>query len=273
MRYLRVGRRRERETFVAFRRTLARADDGFRARDMLDTNVRPPPVTISPLSRCLDSFLRLEPDDLRVIEDSLGPMRLQRPSGAIAAEEEVQRTGVVVVSDGWAAAQATLEGGRRQIVDLLLPGDVADLAALRAERLGLVALTRVRVQRVDRPLSDLQWAGGEGRLARAWRLKSDAAHRRIVRHVVRLGRMPAYQRVADFLVELQERQRRYTRAAREVIELPLTQDALADHLGMSVVHVNRVLQHLRRDGLIAYRNGHMAIRDGAGLARHAWRSA
>jgi CRP-like cAMP-binding protein len=239
---------------------------------MLDTKVRTAPIAASPLSRCLDSFQPLEIDDIRQVEGALGSMRLQRSGGTIRAEDEIPADGLLAVSDGWAAAVAMLEDGRRQIVDLLLPGDIADLAELRKESLGLVALTRVRVQRIEGPVAGLSRVGGPGRLGRAWRLKCEADHKRIVHHIVRLGRMPAYQRVADFLIEQQERQRRYSRTARDVIELPLTQDMLADHLGMSVVHVNRVLQHLRRDGLIAYRNGHMAIRDAGRLSRHAWRS-
>jgi CRP-like cAMP-binding protein len=50
---------------------------------------------------------------------------------------------------------------------------------------------------------------------------------------------------------------------------PMTQGEMADALGISVVHVNRVLQHLRRDGLVALGRGTLLIRDWNGLARAA----
>ena len=54
--------------------------------------------------------------------------------------------------------------------------------------------------------------------------------------------------------------------AAEGFELPLTQQDLGDILGLSTVHVNRVLQGLRSDGLIEFNRGWLEIRDKAGLS-------
>jgi DNA-binding transcriptional regulator LsrR (DeoR family) len=52
---------------------------------------------------------------------------------------------------------------------------------------------------------------------------------------------------------------------------PLTQEALADALGMSSVHVSRTLSQLKREGLIAYSNGRMTVMDHGGLSERAER--
>jgi CRP-like cAMP-binding protein len=74
-------------------------------------------------------------------------------------------------------------------------------------------------------------------------------------HMVRLGQQTAYERVAHFLLELQRRLHIVGLGDAQRFPLPLTQEMLADALGLSIVHVNRTLQQLRRDGLIELRSG------------------
>jgi CRP-like cAMP-binding protein len=74
-------------------------------------------------------------------------------------------------------------------------------------------------------------------------------------HAVRLGRLTAFERVAHFLLELQQRLEIAGLGDRQRFPLPLTQEILADALGLSIVHVNRTLQQLRRTGLIELRSG------------------
>jgi CRP-like cAMP-binding protein len=107
----------------------------------------------------------------------------------------------------------------------------------------------------------------------AWRLSRRGHQARLVRHIVRLGRMSAYDRLADFFLELHERELRAGLADRRTLSMPLTQEALADHLGLSIVHVNRTLQQLRHDGLIDYEGGRVTLRDPDRLADIAGRPA
>jgi CRP-like cAMP-binding protein len=74
-------------------------------------------------------------------------------------------------------------------------------------------------------------------------------------HMVRLGRQTAYERVAHFLLELQQRMEIAGFGDAQRFPLPLTQEILADVLGLSIVHVNRTLQQLRREKLIELRSG------------------
>jgi CRP-like cAMP-binding protein len=73
--------------------------------------------------------------------------------------------------------------------------------------------------------------------------------------MVRLGQQTAYERVAHFLLELQRRLQIAGLGDSQRFPLPLTQEMLADSLGLSIVHVNRTLQHLRREKLIELRSG------------------
>jgi CRP-like cAMP-binding protein len=77
--------------------------------------------------------------------------------------------------------------------------------------------------------------------------------------VVRLGRRSAYERTVHLVLELHERLNAVGLAAGQCFALPLTQDVLADALGLSVVHVNRVLAQARRDGLFELRGGYVVI--------------
>lgn len=95
----------------------------------------------------------------------------------------------------------------------------------------------------------------------------------MARQVVRLGRLNAYERTAHLLLELHERQVRLGSARGGALHLPLTQDVLADILGLSAVHMNRTLQQLRRNVLVDYRPGRTVLQDLPGLVQAANLSA
>ena len=71
-------------------------------------------------------------------------------------------------------------------------------------------------------------------------------------HVVRLGRQTAYERVAHLLLELNQRMLTVGLSQGGAYDAPLTQEVMADALGLSVVHINRTLQQLRRDRMIVF---------------------
>jgi CRP-like cAMP-binding protein len=79
--------------------------------------------------------------------------------------------------------------------------------------------------------------------------------------MIGLGRRSAYKRIAHLFCELLVRFKSVGPAPNGSLDLPLTQEALGDALGLSTVHVNRVLQALRADGLIALQSGKLTIND------------
>ncbi len=79
--------------------------------------------------------------------------------------------------------------------------------------------------------------------------------------ITRLGRLSAAERIADWLLETQERLLLAGLAVGDELPFPLTQEFLADTLGLTSVHVNRTLQAMRHNGLLASRSGTMTLID------------
>lgn len=154
---------------------------------------------------------------------------------------------------GWISESVVLEDGRRQIVGLRLPGDLLmgpgegmEANFLTMGRTGLMAGPHAGA-----PLQALLVAEEQLRLREL---------------VVRLGRCSAYERTAHLLLELHERLLRVGLADADGFHLPLTQEVLADALGLSIVHVNRTLQQLRRDGRLVLRGAQAVFPDRKALA-------
>ena len=83
----------------------------------------------------------------------------------------------------------------------------------------------------------------------------------VVEHLVGIGRRDALERTAHFLLELSARLTLVGRGTRAGFACPLTQYHLADALGLSAVHINRVLRELREQGLLTFQKGQVTIHD------------
>jgi CRP-like cAMP-binding protein len=193
----------------------------------------------------------------------------------IAAKHDVISEGdrpdhVHIVLEGWAARYKILPDGTRQITAFLIPGDFCDLHMTMLAQMdhGILALTRCRVAYVPhRLMEDLPL--DRPRLGRAlWRvtLVDEAVLRS---WIVNLGRRDAAERIAHLFCELHARLALVGLVRDERFDLPLTQDVIADATGLTSVHVNRVLQKLRGDGLITLASGQLTILDVDGLRKLA----
>jgi CRP-like cAMP-binding protein len=159
------------------------------------------------------------------------------------------------ILSGWACRQRVLPDGRRQIFSLLLPGDGVALGGkVAAEISAVAALTALETVDAEPVLAAVA-AGKAPGLARALAAIEPIEQTQLFDHMVRLGRQTAYERVAHFLLELQQRLEVVGLGDSQRFPLPLTQEILADALGLSIVHVNRTLQQLRRERLIELRSG------------------
>jgi CRP-like cAMP-binding protein len=163
---------------------------------------------------------------------------------------------------GWAARYKIVRDGGRQITAFLIPGDFCDahVAILRRMDHGILALTDASVAFVSHAEFDALPLRSPI-LARAlwWATLVDEAVLRA--WIVNIGRRDAHGAVAHLLCELHARMRNVGLAAEERFELPLTQEVIADALGLTPVHVNRVLQRLRSEDLIVLKGGYLEIRD------------
>jgi CRP-like cAMP-binding protein len=171
-----------------------------------------------------------------------------------------------LIVSGWACRQRLLRDGRRQILGFLLPGDLVALGAVASpiSEASTVALTRLETIEMPDLAAAGAWPGSS--LAKLFHLSPAAEERRLIEHLVRLGRRTAYERVGHLLLELGERLQAVGMADGGRFPLPVTQEVLADALGLSVVHVNRILQQLRREGLIETQGGYVRLPSPRALA-------
>ena len=193
----------------------------------------------------------------------------------IDAHQDIIREGaspdhVHLILDGWAARYKIVPDGARQITAFLIPGDFCDahVTILRQMDHGITALTPATVAYIPQAAFEALPLG-RPELARAlwWATLVDEA---VLRSwIVNLGRRDAHEGVAHLLCELEVRLRHVGLVQDDRFDLPLTQETLADALGLTAVHTNRVLQRLRSEGLIVLEAGALTILDPAGLRRAA----
>ncbi len=163
---------------------------------------------------------------------------------------------------GWACDHRTLSDGRRQIIRFLLPGDVIGSLDHAAWPQGSTVATLTPAVVADAgPL--LSGYGDSGASMPGLVTALDVMNRvdatDLRNHIVRLGRQTAYERLVHLMLEFHHRLQAISMVDGTSFALPLTQEILADALGLSVVHVNRTLQQVRRDGLLDLRGGRVTL--------------
>jgi CRP-like cAMP-binding protein len=167
-----------------------------------------------------------------------------------------------VIVSGWACRYRRLPGGRRQIVSFMLPGNfVGSVVQPRFfSPCAVVALTEVETVDATRLIEAAHAADpAHPGLALAVRLMAHWEDWLLCDQIVRLGRQTACGRFAHLMLELSGRLGRLGLVSGDSFAMPLTQEVLADALGLSVVHVNRTVQLLRREGLLDIRGGMVSL--------------
>ncbi len=188
--------------------------------------------------------------------------------GQALAREGTRPESICVVIDGLAYRYRHLADGRRQILGYLLPGDLCDtqfvifdecdhdIGTLCTSRVASIPLTTlmstmVKFPKIERGL--LMMSVVDGAINREWLLN--------------LGKRQAFEKLGHFFCELTMRfQIIHDNARGKEVDVPLTQVELADTMGLTVVHVNRVLQRFRREGLLNWSRRHFQILDFERLA-------
>lgn len=194
------------------------------------------------------------------------------PLDQTAAAEDLIVQGVrasscLLLLDGFAARYRLLESGRRQFTDIVVPGDFINLGTVLKKRqpqsvLALtdcttVSLAHPRLELLidsDPDLTKVLWLETlvDGAIGREW--------------IFSLGAQSAKARLARFLCEMYCRLEVVERAADDSFRLPLTQVQVSDALGLSAVHVNRVVSEMRNEGLIAWSGQRVRLRQWRELA-------
>jgi len=166
------------------------------------------------------------------------------------------------IKDGMAARYRVLRNGKRQIVNVLVPGDVIGLLGSFLDRaaFSVVALTELKLEVCSH---DAFVAACHRRpkfaLALTWLAVQEMAL--ASEHVVDIGRRTPVERLAHFLLELHARLLAVGRAAQSAFDLPISQEVMSDALGLSVPHLNRMLATLRDDGLVVLEDRRVQFTD------------
>jgi CRP-like cAMP-binding protein len=215
----------------------------------------------SPLARKLGTYVALTEVELNLL-DRLHQRRRTLDAGQDIIHQGEPAQSAYILASGWACSYKLLPNGTRQIVDFQIPGDFVGLRSilLRTADHNVEAITGVEVSEVL--MKELVDAFTETpRLASAvlWAASRDEAM--VVEHLVDLGRRDAIERTAHFLLELGSRMMLAGLGSTKGYPCPLSQDLLADALGLTSVHVNRVLRQLREDGLLTFRGGKVSFDD------------
>ena len=211
------------------------------------------------LARKLGAFVALSKTELAVL-DELNKRRRTFVAGRDLVEQGQTEQSAYVLSSGWACSYKLLEDGQRQIVDFQIPGDFLGLRSLlmHISDHSVEPITDIEVTEVLR--NDLLGAFTQTpRLATAILLTASRDEAMVVEHLVNIGRRSAAKRTANFLLELGARLALVGMGSKAGFECPLSQYLMADALGRSAVHVNRVLRQLREDGLVTFRDGFVSF--------------
>lgn len=223
----------------------------------------------TPLIHKLDKLMQLSPAEHQAILTLAGGrIRHLRPREDLVREDQRQRD-LFIILDGWACRYKMLEDGRRQTLSILVGGELCDLDQHLLDRRdhGIATITALRAAEV--PLATLQAVLAEHpRIGKAlrWCALVDTSIER--EWIVNLGQRNALERISHLLCELFYRMRMIDAVRDNRCDFPLTQADIADATGLTVVHVNRTLQELRRVGLISLAGRELVVNDEAAL-QHA----
>ena len=213
----------------------------------------------------LRACVRLERDDEEALLAAMSDVR-QLDQGTHLIRKGDQPHDVHILLEGWAARYEIVPDGGRSITAFLLPGDLLDQHVTMLGRMDHSILTltdatvaflpngRLESIAVRRPLvaSALWWSTlVDAGVLRAW--------------LVNLGRRDAFESIGHLLCELHARLTKVGYATNTDFELPLTQEEVADALGLTSTHVNRMLRRLREEGYITLRHNRLTILDVAKL--------
>jgi CRP-like cAMP-binding protein len=154
--------------------------------------------------------------------------------------------------DGWLARYKILHKGSRQILDFILPGQIFGLPACLFPHApySVLTITDANVSAIPFDVMDNVFERDPA-LAKALFSSTVQEAAILGEHLTCTGRRSAYERVSHLLLELFVRLNTSHRSGEMTLSIPLTQELIADALGLTAVHVNRTLRALRQDKLIA----------------------
>lgn len=223
----------------------------------------------APLLAKLARFVDLTEREKTYLRDAQRDFMTVRAGADIVTAGQQYRC-IYVLNEGMAIRYKILKDGRRQVLNLILPGDfigfpgtLFDPSLYSIAGLGETVVCAIPFKEVF----DLFRRHPRLGAAFFWLVGHEAAL--FAEHLVGVGRRSAYERVAHLLLEFLVRLQVAGLADERSYVMPLTQELMADSLGLSVPHVNRTLRRLREDGLVSMEGTRLVCIDIPALSRVA----
>jgi len=217
----------------------------------------------------LSNFGTLDEEDVRHLSLATSETAVFRPRQDLIREGD-RPSGVFVVLQGWACRYKVLPSGTRQVLAFLMPGDCCDLhvGLLRRMDHSIQAVTQATVAKIRRTDMD-ELMNSRPNVAHALNISQLVDESTMRAWITSMGRRTSSERVAHLMCELYLRARNIGLKSESELALPLSQSLLADSLGMTAVHLNRVLKQLRLIGAMTLQRGSLMISDPAKLVQIA----
>lgn len=195
--------------------------------------------------------------------------------GTYGAKHDLIREGdkpgpVFVLLEGWACRYRIRPNGSRQILAYLMPGDACDLQVGLLPEMdhSIQTITPAVVATIERSEMDRIMEHHRG-VAHAMYLAQLIDEGTMRAWITSMGRRASIERVAHLMCELYLRARNIGLTLEPRLSLPLSQTMLADSLGMTPVHLNRIMKELRASGAMTLKRGSLIVEDPARLVRIA----
>jgi CRP-like cAMP-binding protein len=226
--------------------------------------------------RCASCQLRIKPAFVQKSEEeiyfieTLKSDHLKIAAGTEFIHPEQDEPELYTLYSGWVYRYKEIADGRRQILNFSLPGDLIGLqASLFGKSLfGAVALTDVELcviprrrllnlfERMPEIAYDVTWLGS----------RSESL---VEENLLTVGRRSAAERITAMIATLYKRAEALGLVVDGALELPLTQQHIADALGLSLVHTNKTLARLRSQKLFSLVDGRLVVQNLRGVSRFA----
>ena len=217
---------------------------------------------ITPLVRNLERFVRLSGDDYKALRSLENAPLIRASARTEIAQEGTNPEVVRLMVSGWATRYKDMSDGRRQIVGFFIPGDFCDLNVYILRRMdhSIAALDEISYLALPPGLLE-QITVDQPRVAKAL-LWHELVSSSIMREwLLNLGQRSAFERLAHLFTELFVRMEAIGEVRGASCHFPATQVDLAEATGLTPVHVNRTLQEMRREKLIALEGKRLSILD------------
>ena len=207
----------------------------------------------------------LDAEDIATLEAACAPARRYRAKQDLLCEGDEPGHAFVFL-EGWGYRYTLLPEGGRQVLAFLMPGDFFNLHTSLVSKMdhSLATATPALVVAISRPKMK-EMARMRPAISQAFRLTQYVDLALTRSWMTNIGRRSTTERFAHLICEIYHRANHYRPVDNGQCAMPISQILLADALGLTSVHVNRVLRKFREAGLMDLKHGNLVISDIAQL--------